>query len=173
MNWLFFHVAAHWICEGNFHRKSVPSFTMKTAAVVSFLALLLSLHSCLAFLVCQSKRTFGCRLSQATEPEETSAAEAATGQDTEADFPISAVDAPAAETEENQEVKDEMIALKAEIAELETTLKTMRIKLASTTDKADDFSKAGYARKVAELEDMRRLSQVRVTSCSLGSSHYA
>lgn len=145
---------------------------MKTVTV-SFLALLLSLHSCSAFLVGQPSRP-GFRIAQATEPEEPAATEAAsTSQETAeaAEDPTSAVDTPVLETEEKTEEKDEMIGLKAEIAELEATLKMARSKLASTADRADDFSKAGYARKVAELEDMRRVSQVRVKSLTHGKAH--
>ena len=54
----------------------------------------------------------------------------------------------------------ELTALKEEIAKQEATLKEKRRELAYTSDQADDFSQAGYARKVAEMENMRRAKSV-------------
>jgi hypothetical protein len=75
-----------------------------------------------------------------------------------------------AEDDNNNDTEDETIpeedpeitALKEEIASLENTLKEVRRKLAYTTDLADDFTKTGYARKVAEMENMRRARSVRL-----------
>ena len=61
------------------------------------------------------------------------------------------------EEEEEQEPEDaELVALKEEIAQMEDTLKQRRRKLADTEDAADGYTKTGYARKVAEMENMRR-----------------
>jgi hypothetical protein len=108
----------------------------------------------------------GFRLAaQTPEPEEPMASETADVAADE-DNPSATTDDTSAEAPEESKEKDEVAALKAEISDLETTLKTLRSSLAWTTDKADDFSKAGYARKVAELESMRRSSQVRTyTTC--------
>jgi len=64
------------------------------------------------------------------------------------------------EEEEEQEDPD-LKALKEEIAALESELKTARRKAADVGDRADDFTEAGYARKVAEMENMRRARSVR------------
>jgi len=48
------------------------------------------------------------------------------------------------------------MALKEEIAELEDALKSKRRQLRETQDTADRYTKTGYARKVAEMENMRR-----------------
>jgi len=54
----------------------------------------------------------------------------------------------------------EVVAIKEEIAKLESTLKEKRRELAYTSDKAEEYSKSGYARKVAEMENMRRARSV-------------
>jgi hypothetical protein len=54
----------------------------------------------------------------------------------------------------------ELVALKEEIASMEKTLKERRVQVALTADTADEFSSAGYARKVAEMEMMRRNKRV-------------
>jgi molecular chaperone GrpE (heat shock protein) len=66
--------------------------------------------------------------------------------------------------EKEEEPEDELTTLKKEIASLEATLKSKRNTVQYTKDTAEDYSKAGYARKVAEMENMRR---VRSVSCSL------
>jgi len=60
------------------------------------------------------------------------------------------------EAEEEEQEDPELVALKEEIAQLESSLKEKRRQVANTNDRAEDFSKAGYARKVAEMENMRR-----------------
>jgi hypothetical protein len=159
----------HFSIEIHVESASISTSTMKsTAASVSlFLAWILSLYSCSAFVVSHSSRTaIGFRLAdapQTPEAEEPMAPEAAT--DAAAGAETAAMGAPAEtqeeEVEESKE-KDELAALKTEIGDLEATLKSLRSSFAWTTDKADDFSKAGFARKVAELESMRRTSQVRL-----------
>lgn len=65
-------------------------------------------------------------------------------------------------TEEEEPKEDpELTALKEEIAKLEADLKKARRKVADTSDRVEDFSKPGYARKVAEMENMRRARSVR------------
>ena len=58
----------------------------------------------------------------------------------------------------------ELVAIKEEIAKLESTLKDKRRELAYTSDKAEEYSKSGYARRVAEMENMRRARAVSVSS---------
>jgi len=65
------------------------------------------------------------------------------------------------ESEEEEEEEDpELVALKKEIAEAEKELKDKKRAVRSTEDRADDFTKAGYARKVAEMEQMKRTRKV-------------
>ena len=65
------------------------------------------------------------------------------------------------EEEEEEEEDPELKALKEEIGQLEEELKKARRKVADVSDRADDFTKTGYARKVAEMENMRRARSVR------------
>ena len=67
-----------------------------------------------------------------------------------------------AEGEAQEEVAEdpEVVAIKEEIAKLESTLKDKRRELAYVSDKADEYTKSGYARKVAEMENMRRARSV-------------
>lgn len=80
-------------------------------------------------------------------------------------------DAPEGEEEEAPEVEDdpEVVAIKEEIDQLESTLKEKRRELAYVSDKADEYTKSGYARKVAEMENMRRARSVSVCAgCCCG-----
>jgi len=71
------------------------------------------------------------------------------------------------EEEEKQQQEEEpaedpeVTALKEQIAKMEKVLKEVRQKVADVSDRADDFTKTGYARKVAEMENMRRARSVR------------
>ena len=65
------------------------------------------------------------------------------------------------EEEKEPEEDPEVTAIKKEIAELETTLKSKKSTLSYTLDQAEEYTKAGYARKVAEMENMRRIRSVR------------
>jgi len=67
-----------------------------------------------------------------------------------------------AEDTKEEEEDPELKALKEEIASMEATLKEKRRQVASYSDRADDFTKTGYARKVAEMEMMRRARSVRI-----------
>ena len=55
------------------------------------------------------------------------------------------------EEEKEPEEDPEVTAIKKEIAELETTLKSKKSTLSYTLDQAEEYTKAGYARKVAEM----------------------
>jgi hypothetical protein len=76
-------------------------------------------------------------------------------------------EAAAAPEEEEEEVKEdpELAALKEEIKTLELTLKSRRQQVQTMQDRAEHYSKAGYARKVAEMENMRRDRSVSRCSC--------
>jgi hypothetical protein len=68
----------------------------------------------------------------------------------------------AVDTEELPKEDSEMVALKQEIADLESALKAKQRELSHQQDQVlDQYSKAGYARKVAEMETMRRSRSVR------------
>lgn len=54
----------------------------------------------------------------------------------------------------------ELIALKEEIKAAETLLKEKRRQLSYVADEAEEYTQAGYARKVAEMENMRRARSV-------------
>ena len=69
--------------------------------------------------------------------------------------------------DDDAEEDPEITALKEEIASLETELKMVRRKVADVSDRADDFTQPGYARKVAEMENMRRARSVRLLACLL------
>lgn len=65
-------------------------------------------------------------------------------------------------TEEDPEV----VALKEEIAKLESELKSKKSSLSYVLDQVEEYSKSGYARAVAEMENMRRVRSVSATWCS-------
>merc|ERR1712124_20281 len=59
----------------------------------------------------------------------------------------------------------EVTALKEKIAELESTFKEKKSTLQYTLEQCEEFSKSGYARKVANMENMRRVrSNIASTS---------
>jgi len=60
------------------------------------------------------------------------------------------------EEEEEEEEDPEIVAIKEEIKQLENELKYKKQKVQEVKDEADDYTKAGYARKVAQMENMRR-----------------
>jgi hypothetical protein len=64
------------------------------------------------------------------------------------------------ETPEPSQEDVELAALKKEIASLEKDLKEKRRAATLTSDQAEEFTSAGYARKVAEMEQMRRTRRV-------------
>jgi hypothetical protein len=55
----------------------------------------------------------------------------------------------------------EVVALKDEIAALENNLKAQRRRVLQVSDEADEYTKSGYARQVAAMENMRRARSVR------------
>jgi len=88
--------------------------------------------------------------------------------DDEVDEENETTDEDEEEEEEEEEQEDpELKALKEEIAQLEQDLKNARRKVADVGDRADDFTKTGYARRVAEMENMRRARSVRVMAFTL------
>lgn len=101
-----------------------------------------------------------------SEVETTEEAEAVAEDDSvpvEADLVAEEEEEPAPEAveEEEEPAEDpELVALKEEIASMEKTLKERRVQVALTADRADEFSSGGYARKVAEMEQMRRNKRV-------------
>jgi len=98
------------------------------------------------------------------EPKAEQAEAAAKGEE-EAPPTEEAPPAEEAPPKEDPEVK----AIKEEIAELEKTLKEKKSQIQYLQDSAERYSKAGYARKVAEMENMRR---TRSVSTSEGTAKY-
>jgi hypothetical protein len=60
------------------------------------------------------------------------------------------------EAEANEKEDAELVAMKEQIASLEGRIKETRRQAMLVADQADEFTKGGYARKVAEMENMRR-----------------
>lgn len=78
-----------------------------------------------------------------------------------------ASEAEEAKQEEEQPPEDpEVVALKEAIADLERTLKEKQSTIQYLKEQAEQYSKSGYARKVAEMETMRRARSVSVASSS-------
>jgi molecular chaperone GrpE (heat shock protein) len=59
--------------------------------------------------------------------------------------------------EEESKEDPEVTAIKEEIAALEAKIKSRRNDLASVVDSVEKYSKAGYARKVAEMDQIRKM----------------
>ncbi|KAL7578603.1 hypothetical protein ACA910_009754 [Epithemia clementina (nom. ined.)] len=76
---------------------------------------------------------------------------------------------PEAPPSNKVDVDPELQALKDETAKLEALLKEKRRSLALLRDMADDYTKTGYARKVAEMENMRRARRMLASSNKAGS----
>jgi hypothetical protein len=76
--------------------------------------------------------------------------------------PEMSAEEPATGGEGEEEVPEdpELVALKEEIATLERDLKSKQSTLAYSQDQVEEYSKSGYARKVAEMENMRRVRSV-------------
>jgi molecular chaperone GrpE (heat shock protein) len=60
--------------------------------------------------------------------------------------------------QEDEEEDEEVMALKKEIAALEGTLHTKRVECSRLEDMVEDFSEAGYLRKCADMENIRKRS---------------
>ncbi|GKY90789.1 hypothetical protein MPSEU_000051700 [Mayamaea pseudoterrestris] len=90
--------------------------------------------------------------SQAAETEHDVASDVEAAADDEDVTEITSND----QDQEQDEEDSELIAMKEEIAVLEQRNKETRRQVMLVSDQADEFSKEGYARKVAEMETMRR-----------------
>eukprot|EP00551_Chaetoceros_affinis_P004496 CAMPEP_0203675914 /NCGR_PEP_ID=MMETSP0090-20130426/22629_1 /ASSEMBLY_ACC=CAM_ASM_001088 /TAXON_ID=426623 /ORGANISM="Chaetoceros affinis, Strain CCMP159" /LENGTH=312 /DNA_ID=CAMNT_0050542281 /DNA_START=153 /DNA_END=1091 /DNA_ORIENTATION=+ len=83
-------------------------------------------------------------------------------------------EAEAAEEEEEEEEKEpeedpEITALKNRIAELESTLKQKNRELNTIERNAEEYTKGGYARKVAEMESFRRSKSAASTDVKVAA----
>lgn len=83
-------------------------------------------------------------------------AEASEG-DAEGDAESAVDDSDSTEEEEGPPEDPEVTALKESIAELEATLKDKKSKIQYELDRCEEYSKSGYARKVADMENMKRV----------------
>ena len=88
--------------------------------------------------------------SAAAEPEDASAAaEEAAPEEIESE-----------PEEEVVEEDPEIVALKEEIAKFEAELKSKRLTLSDIQDRADDYTESGYMRKVAEMDNYRKMREI-------------
>ena len=96
-------------------------------------------------------------LSMAEEDEATEGAES--GDD----------DAAAEVEEEDQGPPEdpEVTALKESIAKLESNLAGKKSKIQYELEQCEEYSKSGYARKVADMENMKRVRSVSIDNCNL------
>jgi TATA-binding protein-associated factor Taf7 len=99
--------------------------------------------------------------------EETASAEAELTDD-EPVVELTESEAADAAQEEEAAEDPELVALKEEISAMEKTLKERRVQVALTADTADDFTSGGYARKVAEMEQMRKNKRVSIVPYETG-----
>lgn len=114
-----------------------------------------------AFLVtkqhqkCEQRRSKLIAFAESTEESENVEAEITDDEPKSASEETE--EAEAEEEEEKEPEEDaELTALKSEIAQLESQLKQKNRDLNSLERMADEYTKAGYARKVAEMESFRR-----------------
>lgn len=87
----------------------------------------------------------------------------------EEEEPEEIVDESVAEEEEEEGPPEdpEVTALKESIAELEATLADKKSKIQYELERCEEYSKSGYARKVADMENMKRVrSNIASTSQS-------
>jgi len=72
---------------------------------------------------------------------------------------------PANTEEEGPPEDPEVTALKESIATLEATLADKKSKLQYELEQCEEYSKSGYARKVADMENMKRVRSVSSINC--------
>lgn len=124
----------------------------------------------------QQQQPWTCFMTAAASNDDTDAD--ADADDSNVDTEPVVEDAAAVKEETTQEEEEvavqepeedpELTALKEQIAQLEKDLKHKRQQVALTVDRADEFTDAGYARKVAEMEQMQRTRRVSsVLFCSV------
>lgn len=101
--------------------------------------------------------------AEAAAPDEEPAAEEPVAEAAASEEPAAAEEPAATEEEEPEEPPEdpEIVALKEEIANQESALKGRQATLERLQEDVDKYSKAGYARRVAQMEDMKRIRLVR------------
>jgi flagellar motility protein MotE (MotC chaperone) len=134
------------------------SFTMIRVAIS---ALLLTVSICDAFVVPSQSISF---VVSRKSVGLYAAAEGEQQPESETKEPVFAETTSDKDQEEDEETEpeDEVTFLKQEIADLETILKAKQLLVEYHQEKVEQYSKDGYARKVAEMETMRRSRAVRV-----------
>jgi hypothetical protein len=160
--------SSHQVVLRTFPPQISGCFTMNRQFCVSLALVLASLAKVQSFApaarLCSTPvaadRVFGVVQPSATRvwmaEEEAEKAEDSKDGEVEAEDESGEAEVESKEEEEDPEIK----AIKDEITELESTLKSQRTTLAYTKDSADEYTKSGYARKVAEMENMRRIRSV-------------
>ena len=97
-------------------------------------------------------RAPGTRIYMSEEAEESQGGEESAGEDN---------DSP--DEEEVPPEDPEVTAIKESIAELEGILADKKSKLQYELERCEEYSKRGYARKVADMENMKRVRSVSTT----------
>jgi uncharacterized small protein (DUF1192 family) len=87
---------------------------------------------------------------------------AAADSEEDGDTTASATEELSDEEITNKEEDDHVAALKEEIKNLESELKGKKATLSRIEEDVDKYTKTGYARRVAQMEDMRRIRLVRL-----------
>lgn len=102
------------------------------------------------------------RLQMAEQQEPEAAAEEAVTEQQQQDDQEDKQQKDDEQNEQEHQVEEdpEVVALKQEIADLEKTLKARERDIQYNQEKLELYSKAGYARRVAEMENMRRARSV-------------
>jgi hypothetical protein len=132
---------------------------------LALVALAVSFESSHAFSLCPPHATQTCSFPTMIMRPTISALRAEEGS-SEAEESVAEsadkVEEAAAEEDTSEEEKEDpdVKTLKDEIAELEKTLKAKKSQIQYLKDSNETYSKAGYARKVAEMENMRRTRSV-------------
>jgi len=105
--------------------------------------------------ISSSSSSSHCRIchplfSSAAEPEDAPAPPEETADEA----------ATAEEEEEVVEEDPEIVALKEEISKFEAELKSKRLTLSDIQDRADEYTESGYMRKVAEMDNYRKMREI-------------
>jgi uncharacterized small protein (DUF1192 family) len=88
---------------------------------------------------------------------------AAADSEEDGDTTASATEELSEEEISKKEEEEHVAALKEEIKNLESELKGKKATLTRIEEDVDKYTKTGYARRVAQMEDMRRIRLVRLS----------
>ena len=133
--------------------------TISRSALTIVVASLASFAACGDAFVVPAGRSCSFGVAPAVSSASCLRAEAEEASEGEAAAKASAEGDQSEGGEEEQQPKEdpEVTAIKEEIANLEAKIKSRRNDLASIIDSVETYSKAGYARKVAEMDQIRKM----------------